>query len=97
MAAKEAPRCTACDHVPLTLLVFANSQIVCARVGCVCRSTMFYEGGCQQSEQPSVPVETRDPERQRRLPSGYEGTARIQSQALAQGLGVNRHPAPDFS
>ena len=78
MVAKDAPRCTACDHVPLTLLVFANSQIVSARVGCVCRSAMFYEGGCQQNEQPSVPVETSDAERQRRLPFGYEDTAHIQ-------------------
>ena len=78
MAVGEVPRCAACDHVPLTLLVFANRQIVSARLGCVCRSTMLYEGGCQQSEQPSVPVETSHPDRQRRLPSGYEGTTHVQ-------------------
>ena len=38
----QVPRCAACEHAPLTLLAFSDSQIVRARLGCVCRNTILY-------------------------------------------------------
>lgn len=49
MVETEAPRCSTCQHTPLTLFVSADSQIVRARMGCVCRSMVLYDGAEQRT------------------------------------------------
>ncbi len=43
MVQTDAPRCSTCQHTPLTLMVSAGSHIVRARLGCTCHSMVLYE------------------------------------------------------
>ena len=57
MVETDAPRCSTCQHTPLTLFVSAASQIVRARMGCVCRSMVLYDG----AEQRTCSAEVQSP------------------------------------
>lgn len=74
----QAPRCANCGHLPLTLLAFAASQILRARLGCTCRSAILYTKENQPSGERQVSVEPNRPANLHRSLFEHTGSMHVQ-------------------